>query len=1072
LKWQSCSWNYTNSFKTYTMSNGVANTPAILEILNASAGAGKTFSLVHNYLTRCLKSGQPDYFREILAITFTNKAAHEMKDRVLQVLAELAQKPVDQVSMGPELLASTGLTPNGLQERSGKLLKRMLHDYALLAISTIDHFNHRLIRTFSLELQLAANFNLELDTDAVYQAVADNTIDQLGEDEYLTHTVLDYVESQLIDNKPWDVRQQLKNAVKLMLNEKSIEPLESIRKLSESELDQLRKSYQQYLRSAREGLIQIGSQGLEVIGRIPFEDFKNGNRGGVPDIFSKWAKGEIKVPGSYFKEAILNQKWVAAKKQDAHILEIAPQLTDLGLAGLRFFDEEFPVFKLKELILRNFWGISLSKKLSEIYEAYKEQENLLPISEFNQIIHREVAEQPAPFIYERIGERFKHYFIDEFQDTSLMQWGNLRPLVRHAIASGGTGLLVGDPKQSIYRWRGGEVRQFVDLFNDRDPINKVRVRDEIMETFPIITRPLEDNYRSRTEIIDFNNNLYKLLSQQLQNPDNRKVYAQAFQNPKKGPGGLVYVERVPSENIGAFREIALDKAYQAVLDLLDQGFAKKDITLLVRKNGEGRQIVVNFAAREQPIPVISSESLTLAESDHANLLANLIGLLLKPSDLEIRFQLLTWLTVYRPDLVPEENRHAQLFQMVQEKPNQFMRRWVSWFPDWQMAYLQSLSPVDLVETLMRMFDLADTPDAFVLKFLNLTHQVAANKDASPAKLLEAWEREATSLSVSPPDHMDAVRVMTIHKAKGLQFPVVMMPFTEWEIGSRPGENIWVPVDLQPLEYAYLPISKTAATEVGGLYQDLVEEALEASLFDALNMLYVATTRPVERLYVWTPVTNRSGISKWFGEFWEALGGESGMDTLQLGEATPGPGLDVSEVRTDYGYPVHRQPVSALLVGRHEPTLRNQPHSEAVRQGRLVHLVLEHCLEVSHLHETMDSMVLQGFIRHDERDSIAQKAEEIFNHLEFKNLYTNAIKQWSERPLLIPDGETRRPDRIFHMPDGSWAVLDFKTGQPASRDQAQVRDYIEQLQAATGQVVEGYLLYISDSGVSMQTVRAS
>jgi ATP-dependent exoDNAse (exonuclease V) beta subunit len=1040
------------------MTNAPDSAPASLYILNASAGAGKTFSLVLNYLTHCLSREQSDFFRHILAITFTNKAAHEMKDRVLRVLAEISTKQPEQAEMGRELMHATGLPADLLQQRAGNLLKTILHQYALLSISTIDHFNHRLIRTFSLELQLSANFNLELDTDQVYQAVADSTIDQLGEDTFLTKTVLAFVEAQMEEAKSWDMRRQLRDAVQLMLNEKSLKPLEALQKLDEATLEETRKKFVAYLRATRKQLMAIGTAALEVIGDSAFDLFRNGNRGGVPKIMAVWASGGVTQPGKNFTDSVLENKWVASGKSEGPIAHMIPELTRLGQEGLAFLENHHARYLLVQAVLKNFYGLSLTKKLHEIYTAYKERENILPISEFNRLIYQEVSEQPAPFIYERIGERYQHYFIDEFQDTSLMQWGNLRPLVRHAIAAGGSALLVGDPKQSIYRWRGGEVQQFVDLFHNRDYINKISVAGDLMETFPVHTRPLDDNYRSREEIIHFNNTLYTKLANLLSNPDNKQVYLEAGQHPKKGPGGMVALKRFEAKNKAEFYQMALDETYRCIGELLASGFAKKDITLLVRGNQEGRAVVVDFANRPEPIPVISSESLTLEESAHASFLADLVGLLLKPGDQNIRFELLTYLATYQPQRIPKNGRHIFLYQAIQKKPEDFMRSWTNWFPEWDVAYLQTLSPVELVETLMRMFHLANNPDAFVQKFLNMAHEVAAGRESSPGKLLEIWEAKASSISVSPPENMDAVRVMTIHKAKGLQFPVVIVPFADWAISSRAGEHIWVPVNLPPLEYAYLPVSKSKAEHIGGAYLDLVLAAQEASLFDAMNMLYVATTRPVERLYLYTQKTG-SNISKWFKEIWEALGGQPDADTLIWGSPVAGTSPQVEEVQTDFGYHVHQKPISDMLIGRNLKTLREGSRLEAARKGRLVHRVLEGCHDANQVAAVLQRAATEGWIKADELDPVAKEVHTVFALPDFQNLLLATKHQWAERPILIPGADEKRPDKILELQDGSWAILDFKTGKPDGSHVAQVTEYAQLLREATSTAVTGYLLYI-------------
>ncbi len=1028
-----------------------------LQILNASAGAGKTYSLVRNYLYHCFLNESPDYFRHILAITFTNKAAHEMKERVVSTLIALAENNAETVDMGRDFLALLEISPDVLQKRARQMLRHMLHAYALLSISTIDHFNHRLIRTFAMELELANNFNLELDSDFVFSSVADLAIDQLGTDSFLTTTVLSFVEQQLQSDKSWRIKNTLSNVARLMLREDSVAPVEALKNLSETDLTTYREDLQAYRKEVEGSLKDFGKKGLEIIGNMPFEAFPFS---AVPKFLAKLKQGtvEFELP-SRVRAFVYENKWFTKNKDAYNVSAIAPELSALLREVETFLAAKTSTYCLAELILRDLHGLSLIKKLDHIYSEFKTAENLLPIGEFNRLISKEVREQPTPFIYERIGERYLHYFIDEFQDTSLMQWSNLRPLIRHAISSGGSALLVGDPKQAIYRWRGGEVQQFVDLTHNRDVVNKIEVKGKLQETFPIINAPLADNWRSRKEIVDFNNRLFETLSQEFSNPDNQEIYAAAHQNPQKSTGGMVVLRRLPGKNAADFIPTALDETYQTITKLLEEGFSKSDITILVRRNTEGRTLVLDFANRPVPLPVISSESLTLSESAHASFLVAMAGMLLNPGDKIQRFEVLTYLIRYH-HIHETASVHEFLERHIQQSPEKFVQDWQRWFPDWNPSKLMVLSPVELFEHLMRMVGLADNPDAFTQKLLNMAHEVAAGKDNSINAFLEVWEEKAAKISVSPPDDMDALRVMTIHKAKGLQFPVVMVPFADWSTAPNNDEKVWVPLEEGPLEFAHLPVTYPNSHLIGGAFAEMAAAAKEATKFDAMNMLYVATTRAEHRLYVFTKLETRSGdVSAWLEKTWPALGFDAG-DTGIWGQPTlPASKTKMSADHWQPEYKVRTNGTSGLLVGRQAPHLRDTDTS-ARKMGKMIHSILEHAQNAADVEVVVNDLVLQGQIMAKEAQQIAAAGQAVFEFEPFAALLRQTKRQLAERAILAPEIGLKRPDRILELNDGSWVIVDFKTGQPQPAHQEQVKTYCELLRQTGFPVVSGFLLYLN------------
>ncbi len=1050
---------------------------ATLQILNASAGAGKTFSLVKLFLTICLKTRrnaqqQPfweeDGFKQILAITFTNKAAQEMKDRILESLEEMVAAPTKS-AMGQLLLAELQLEPEVLSERAHLLLRRILHEYATLSVSTIDHFNHRLIRTFGPDLALSATFELELDQQKVFSNVADLLIDQLGSDAYLTNTVVSFVEEQLSEGKSWNMQLQLKTAAQLMLEEDSLEPVDKLKAMPVAELKKLRISLLQEIKSQTATGKDLGKMGSELIAGIPDSAFPYANQGGIPSFFKKWERGDFNI-GQRILKNYEDDSW--GKKNNPHlgaVDAIAPQLREIVGRCIAFTEDVLPDVLLKKLILKDFHSLSLLQKLEEVYEKYKETENILPIGEFNKIINNEISNQSTPYIYERIGERYTHFFIDEFQDTSRLQWRNLSPLVDHSVGSGGSALLVGDPKQSIYRWRGGDANQFIALTNLEDPINKVMVNDEVREKYPIISKPIVDNWRSKREIVTFNNQLYEQLAGVLQDPSKQKIYKEGKQVAQKSDGGFVFVSFLEAANKTEALEVGMEATYNKILDLQERGHAYREITLLVRNNAEGRAIVMNFAQRQPAIPVISSESLALSQAIHASFIVHFLGLLLNPSDGELRYEIVDYLYT-NAFIAPSEELHV-IHQRIQKCTHQQLWQHIAgWLPGFNAREARSQHLVDSIEYLMRLVGIAQAPDAFLQRLLDLAQEVVQSRDPSLANFIDKWESGAKNLSVSPPESMNAVKVMTIHKAKGLQFPIVIMPFADWTTQARNDSKIWVPLEKGPLQYARLPITATDASTIGGAYASLVDIEKDNISFDNLNLLYVATTRAISQLFIFSinPGSKKStSIAGLLVNGLQAFEGFTTDHPFTLG-TPPAAVAQLSTTETPKVSVLPEQTThwnTALHLSRQAPEeWRIRPTTSARSQGQLVHALLEHCFDATAIDHVLDLFQHAGRFMNAERNALREQLVAVFTHPELSTYFDNAERNLAERAILLPNGETRRPDRVL-VGESETVVIDFKTGAALPKHKAQLSEYIALLEQTGMQHVTGRLVYL-DEGITV------
>ena len=437
-------------------------------IYNASAGSGKTYTLVKAYLKILFSSSNQYLFKNILAITFTNKAVAEMKERIIDMLKTFSEAAILKTSssMFNDICEELEIEPKELHEKSKKLLNTIIHNYAAFDISTIDGFTHKLIRTFAHDLKLPLNFEVELDQDLLLNEAVDSLIAKAGTDDALTKILVDFAIEKADDDKSWDVSFDFNKIAKLLVNENDMPFIETLKHKTLSDFKGLKANLKKDIVSFEKQIIEEAQSVLTLIEEAGLE-FGDFSRGSLPKHFQNLVnkKFDVNFDLNWQIDLLENNPLYPKKVSDdvaSIINQIQPRLVNAFKNTKQF------VFHLKFLkaFYKNVTPLSVLNAINNELNILKIEQNKMLISEFNSIISKEIQNQPTPFIYERIGEKFKHYFIDEFQDTSVLQWENLIPLLDNSLsAENGTTMLVGDAKQAIYRWRGGKAEQFIDLFN-------------------------------------------------------------------------------------------------------------------------------------------------------------------------------------------------------------------------------------------------------------------------------------------------------------------------------------------------------------------------------------------------------------------------------------------------------------------------------------------------------------------------------------------------------------------------------------------------------------------------------
>ena len=589
-------------------------------VINASAGSGKTYTLVQRLLMICLRyPNQPDAIRTVIALTFTNKAANEMKERILFYLGEFVK---DNYSENQDLkniqkaLAEQGyrISLDDLQLRSQKVLDYILHHYSTLNIGTIDKFNSRLVKSFSYELGLAQNFNLEIQPEPYLIEAVDKMLDEIGEEQTVSEAFMDFVNYNLDNNERVNLNQTLYSSAKKFVNDIHYKPLQDNKDFEWKAYENKKNELRETIKSLKSESLELTKKALELIKSrdIEIEDFASG-KNGIGGFFVNMLEfHNIKDKKFPFPtasedskiETFLKGASAKGKHKQSEIADILPQLISWRREIIDLYIDSQKKERILQAILPLKVNADIQKKLMEI----EEENDLVLLSKFNIIINENLRNEPSAFIYEKVGTQFQHYFFDEFQDTSVMQWQNFLPLRDNSITSDNTSFtIVGDPKQSIYRFRGGESKLMLDIISGEETTPKKSIAEH-----------LKLNWRSAKNIVDFNNRLYDFMSQNL-SEEHQKIFGEnAIQGAQSKLDGRVKVHLLENSVKAVFYEETSQKMQQDIQECLDNGFTFSDITILCRGNNDIfnysqllGNLKVNYNGKETYIKTISEKGLTL-----------------------------------------------------------------------------------------------------------------------------------------------------------------------------------------------------------------------------------------------------------------------------------------------------------------------------------------------------------------------------------------------------------------------------------------------------------------------------
>lgn len=874
----------------------------IFKIYSSSAGSGKTYTLTKEYLKLALMQEEDmphaaDYFRHILAITFTNDATNEMKERIVKDLKGFAypetltekerNRSEDKLTKIAEEIHTD---KEKIRKRAKNIFSKILYNYTDFSVSTIDKFVNKVTNAFTRELEIPYNYEIELDQDTLIKNATDRVLEKIGyqHNKIVSDFVIGWIKEKVGEGEDWTkIGNELASVAKQLMNEKAYK---SIRNLMQFEIEdfQILMNYaKKFQKDVEKKFKELAEKGLKIIhdSGIPENAFSNT---WLPDYFKKFIhKLEEGLSGQGMNRALgfinSNGSWCPKPQKNkvdytASVEVIRPQLLSIitEIEDLRNGDNK-QKFYLYDLILPHIPKLALLKEIEKELEEVKRENNAIHISDSTKKIAEIIANEPVPYIYERVGERYNHILIDEFQDTSILQWHNLLPLVENGLAEGNFNLIVGDAKQAIYRWRGGEMEQLVYLYKGEfDDLleflnrNHTDFEKDRYNTLALYHTPeqLNSNYRSTKEIIEFNNDFFDTLKNTKLGETYQlfpKVYDESFaQKFPENPdmiGGRVEIHFLDQKNQKDYTPRALEKTLELILQLKNEGWSLGQITLLVRKNQEGSSLA-NYL-KEHNIDVVSAEALLLSNDDKVIFLVALLKVLYRPDDKMSKHIALSWFYKVVKKHIPTPDENNEIGNITEKSILAFYDKFKEEGFELNFTKLATLNLYELTEKLISIFNLLENQPnlEYLFCFLDVLLKFSQQKQATLNDFIDYWDKKGSKVSINASPANQAVVITTIHKSKGLEYPIVIMPFVTWDLYPQHQSQLWIDLEPNDLSFEVEGKTKYLPTALVNYNQRLEQTSTyikqqyhsekEKSFLENLNLLYVAFTRPVYRLYLLT-----------------------------------------------------------------------------------------------------------------------------------------------------------------------------------------------------------------------------
>ena len=1105
----------------------------MFKVYSSSAGSGKTYTLTKEYLKLALHSNSDTYFRQILAVTFTNAAANEMKERILLMLrifsdamsADAAEHPMlrDVVTeLYPVTLADPELYAGAKELISGRahlVFRQILHRYSDFSVMTIDKFTQRLISSFTDELGIPFVFETQLDGTLLDEAV-DRLLARIGQEgeEVLSDIVEKYYREKAEEGKSWSsLPAQIRETAGTLLSEQSYLQMQRVADLQMGDWVAIRNQMRAFVKGKEETVKRLALSGFELITNefLIDKDFYQGARG-IYGYFKDRGEGKNTwiPPNSYVSgKTIADQNWYGAKTAAPikdKIESIRTELERLYYEIENIRTGESQKITLYQQLERHLYNLSLLGEIRKEFDALLRQNNQVHISDFNRRILEIVAKEPVPFIFERLGEKYNHILVDEFQDTSKLQFANLLPLIENALADGYFNLIVGDAKQSIYRFRGGDMDLILHL-----------AQNQVMQLVPILgdnvyneerlwsvdsqleIDHLKTNRRSYREITNFNNQFFGFISETVGQdfPLIKSVYDENFkQEIPEGvnDGGHVQLEFLDMQEFNdefseteTKNDAIVKRSLELITELRDSGYQWRDIAILCRKKKEATSLA--NALKEIGYPLISDDALSLGYSRSVHFVISFMEVLHTDQRLKRYEAAYLFHRIIRKENPTAEEHEALRELCIFKGLDSFLAYFAKYGIELTAFRMRQLTVFELSELLMQTFGLFGnkTENEYLFRFLDVVLEFGTRRSNHLGDFLQHWETAKNKLSITIPSDTDALRITTIHKSKGLEYPVVIVPYANWKVTPNAKlDRIWI--DLEDISYDELSLfensgeistTKQLKSSLVSVVKDLENTLVSKqyadektrTLVENLNLLYVAFTRPVQRLYVLAKCEKNwnqsSQVNSWMHDyitqenFNPAYNDVESKYILSQG--------DENRFHAHSKNNAQSFVIDDIISNDRTDSLRLRRMAERIFDVETFERKKDHLQKMRHLLVTMNSaedlgdaagrLVRDGLVTREEAKKLYFQLTDLFKNESLKDLYTGKVKVQVNKELLLPGGKMLHVDRIVQLPDESYVFMSFVAGTGNDQSRQHLKRLVK-VYSGEGKRAAAVLLTLENDGI--------